>query len=304
MLKKMMHLAPALKLLGIALALAAAAVAGLAFWYFNRPLPEEVRDQPLFEGVTYTREIRREPHKMIIHVVKIDLDAPGIRFLVTPGDFQNGRAYKARTTSQFLDEFNVQLAINGDSPYPWSSSNPLDFYPREGDPVDARGITASRGKIITQSYQPGYVFPTIYITQDNRVSFNQPIGEIYDAISGLEMIVEDGHSVAVSERYEPHEFNPRTAIALDKSGRILILVQIDGRQPNYSDGATLPELADVVIKYGGYTSAKLDGGGSTALIIEGKDGRPVVLNSPVHTGIPGRERPIANHLGVFANRIN
>jgi len=31
-----------------------------------------------------------------------------------------------------------------------------------------------------------------------------------------------------------------------------------------------------------------------------RDGRPVQLNSPIDNRIPGRERPVANHLGIYA----
>jgi hypothetical protein len=93
---------------------------------------------------------------------------------------------------------------------------------------------------------------------------------------------------------------PRTALAVDKSGRRLVIVVVDGRQPNYSEGATLAELAEILLAHGGYTGMNLDGGGSTTLVMEGRGGRPALLNSPVDQRIPGRARPVGNHLGVFA----
>jgi exopolysaccharide biosynthesis protein len=81
------------------------------------------------------------------------------------------------------------------------------------------------------------------------------------------------------------------------------LIVVDGRQPNYSEGVTLPELTQIVIEHGGDAALNLDGGGSSTLVVEGPKGEPAVLNSPVHGRIPpGRERPVANHLGVFAER--
>jgi exopolysaccharide biosynthesis protein len=38
---------------------------------------------------------------------------------------------------------------------------------------------------------------------------------------------------------------------------------VDGRQPNYSEGVTLPELAQIAIDYGAYTALNLHGGGSS-----------------------------------------
>jgi hypothetical protein len=82
----------------------------------------------LFQGVEYIRDVRSEPRPLVIHVVIIDLDAPGLRFLVTPGD-PNGEYHipQARTTSNFLEEFDLQLAINGDFFDPWWSNVP-DFW--------------------------------------------------------------------------------------------------------------------------------------------------------------------------------
>ena len=82
-----------------------------------------------------------------------------------------------------------------------------------------------------------------------------------------------------------------------------MLFLIDGRQPSYSEGATLAELAQIILEYGGYNAVNLDGGGSSTLVIQNENGEPEVLNSPIHTRIPGRERPIANHLGIFASPI-
>ena len=48
----------------------------------------------------------------------------------------------------------------------------------------------------------------------------------------------------------------------------------------------------------------LDGGGSSTLVAEDEKKNPVLLNSPIHGRLPpGKERPVANHLGIFARRI-
>ncbi len=272
---------------------------GYAFWYTHRPLPDEVQKQQLFQGVTYTREVRREPSPLIIHVVEIDLQAPGIEFLSTPGTPTGGYEYPARTTSQFLSEFSLQLAINGDFFDPWRDFGPLDYYPHEGDGVNVRGMAASQGVVITEGYSPVYL--TLYISQDNRVSFGEPEGNIYNAISGHSIIVQGGVYIpAIAGNSYLEQPHPRTAIALDENGQTLIFIVVDGRQPNYSGGATIPELAEIIVEYGGYTALNLDGGGSSALVIAGDDGALEILSSPIHTRIPRRERPIANHLGVYA----
>ena len=95
---------------------------------------------------------------------------------------------------------------------------------------------------------------------------------------------------------------PRTAVGTNRNGRYIYLVVVDGRQTFYSQGATLAELADLMQDLGVAFAMNLDGGGSSAMVIEGADGLPMVLNSPIDNFIPGRERPVANHLGVHIGR--
>ena len=79
----------------------------------TRPQPPAT-NKILFQGITYVREVRLSPRPMVIHVISVNLREPGIAFLVTPGDPEIALPVEARTTTQFLDEFGVQIAVNGD----------------------------------------------------------------------------------------------------------------------------------------------------------------------------------------------
>ncbi|MDR7000100.1 phosphodiester glycosidase family protein [Neobacillus niacini] len=57
----------------------------------------------------------------------------------------------------------------------------------------------------------------------------------------------------------------RTAVALDKTGRNVFFVTVDGRQPGYSNGMNLTEFARYLVSLGAYQALNLDGGGSTAM---------------------------------------
>jgi hypothetical protein len=294
--KRMWRLVTALIMWLIALVLLTGS--GYSYWYHHRPRPELIHNKVLFEGITYTREVRTAPRPIVMHIITVALDAPGIGFFVTPSDPTEGRQLPARKTSQFLREFGTQVAINASFFTPFYVHWPL-YYPHIGDPVDVRGLAISLGQRYSppkESYTP------LYLTQDNRASIGQPLEDPYNVISGSPVFVKAGTIPDKLDRLkQPYKPHPRTAIALDKTQRRLMLFVVDGRQPNYSEGITLSELAQVVLKYGGYTAFNLDGGGSSALVIEGADGKPVILNSPIHLRVPpGRERPVANHLGIFA----
>ena len=73
-------------------------------------------------------------------------------------------------------------------------------------------------------------------------------------------------------------------------------VVVDGRQPTHSEGATLGELADVMIRLGSHDAVNLDGGGSSAFVFAppaGGDAK-ALRNKPSD----GHFRPVANHLGI------
>ena len=261
-------------------------------YYWGRPLPVTMHTEP-FKGVTYYRRVHFTPYPMVAHIVVVDLQAPGIGFLVTPGIAGEALPLKARTTSQFVRSTGVQIAINGDGFSPWWAKGPLDYFPHAGDRVAPNGYAMSEGV----AYGKKGSEPTIYFSKKGEASFT--LGDInpYNAISGNNMIVMNGVAVdGLDNSYAA----PRTAIGLDKTGTRLILFVADGRQPLYSQGATLYEMAQLMIFYGAVNAMNMDGGGSSTLVMRNSLGIIQVINSPIQTSIPGRERPVGNQLGIFA----
>ncbi|MFE3220187.1 phosphodiester glycosidase family protein [Streptomyces antimycoticus] len=62
---------------------------------------------------------------------------------------------------------------------------------------------------------------------------------------------------------------PRTMAGLVPKGR-LILATVDGRQPGVSEGFTLEETARFMRSLGAVQALNLDGGGSTAMAVNGR----------------------------------
>jgi exopolysaccharide biosynthesis protein len=272
-------------------------VGAIAIFDRGRPAPVP-RKQKLYEGVIYRRIVRVFPRPMIAHVIEIDTKVKGISFLVTPPDSKSDKPLNARTTSQFLDEFDLQIAVNGDGFDPWWSRSPVDYYPHVGDPIVPLGFTASNGDIYWNGENPGDIGiePTLYINRRNALGFNNRPGNIHNAISGDRMLLEKGEIVP---DLDDEELDPRTALGMNRNGRYLYIVVVDGRQPFYSQGATFQELAELLKDQGAFIAMSLDGGGSSTLVMEGGDGSAKILNSPIDNYIPGRERPVGNHLGVY-----
>jgi len=251
--------------------------------------------------VTYQRMAVTVPRLVSVHAIVVELDTEGVSFLVTPPDPGDELPLQARTTSSFLEEFGVQVAINANFFRPFRASR-FSYYPHAGDRVGVRGLAASRGKVYSGA-DPDYL--SLLISGTNRASLGSTGGKIWNAISGRELIVRDGRvQRRFSWRSRAHQPHPRTVVALDRERGRLFLVVADGRQAGTSEGLTLPEIGRLVVELGAADVLHLDGGGPTTLVIEGSAGRAEVLNSPIHQGEPGSERPVANHIGVYAPAIN
>jgi hypothetical protein len=225
-----------------------------------------------------------------MHTLAIDLQTAAVDFLVTPQS-QAGGVLCTRTTEEFLTEFRPAIAINGDGYFYLDALPGTPPSCTRGAAVQPNGYAASRGNVYSSRRGP-----TVYINQYNEITFNRLAGRVYNAVSGDRIVLVDGKPVPTLPINGLH---PRTAIGLSRNGRTLILMVIDGRQPGYSEGVDLAELARHLIAYGAYTGINMDGGGSSTMVIRTRAGNALVMNSPIDSSVPGKQRSVANHLGVF-----
>ena len=101
-------------------------------------------------------------------------------------------------------------------------------------------------------------------------------GRVAEGAAGFQRIVGEG-AVAVPPGGPLH---PRTAIGVDRTGRVMWLVVVDGRQERYSEGMTLHELGSFMRGLGCWNATNMDGGGSSVMGLVGSGGQLRVVNSP------------------------
>ena len=125
-------------------------------------------------------------------------------------------------------------------------------------------------------------------------------GRVWDAteaIGGAPILIKDG-GIRISNEAEAIPLDmtiarhPRTAIGWS-GGRRLILFVCDGRQPLWSMGQTLPELANTLRDLGCVEALNLDGGGSTTFVVQNN-----TLNHPSD----GRERNVSSIFAIVNAR--
>jgi exopolysaccharide biosynthesis protein len=95
------------------------------------------------------------------------------------------------------------------------------------------------------------------------------------AIGGGPIIVQNGKTFIANDievkftGKQKYDLHPRTAIGYDKKGRLYVLV-VAGRNQNAA-GASLLQLADIFKNLGCVEALNLDGGGSSCMLINGKE---------------------------------
>lgn len=111
------------------------------------------------------------------------------------------------------------------------------------------------------------------------------------AFGGGAMLVREGKAVD-SYSHEVAGNNPRSAIGIDKEGKTLYLVAVNGRQEE-SLGMRMSALADLMVSLGCYTAINLDGGGSTNMVAS------TAVNGELHTvNSPSENRKVSNAVGI------
>jgi hypothetical protein len=267
--------------------------------------------KPLFDGVTYHQKVRGGERPMVAHIITLDLTRPGLKMAITPPDRSMGMEQIAHTTSSFLIISGAQAAINAGyfNPVNGGSFNGEDYYPKEGQPVDVAGMARGGGLPVSPvEYDQDYRVTAILCIRGARVRINDGqrcAGRTSDAASAGPRLLTKG----VDTPLPPGEFfsdavkEPRTAVGLSANRKTAWLIVVDGRQEGYSMGASLPEMVTLFRELGAADAINMDGGGSATMAVADKSGTPKLLSSPIHTNVPGRERPVANHIIVFARAL-
>jgi hypothetical protein len=178
---------------------------------------------------------------------------------------------------------------------------------------EAYEVTVRRGKVVSVSEAPGRgaipqdavvllgreagaralrgLAPGTPVTVD--YAFESSAGVPFAFALGAYPLVR-GHAPLPGLDTEVAE--PRTAIGIAASGRVLHLLSTDGRE-NASSGLTVAELADLLRSLGCADGAYLDGGGSATLATRDLGGGRVRVRNNLDRG---QERSVPNGIAVFA----
>ncbi len=177
----------------------------------------------------------------------------------------NKRFFTARGALGFSDDGGIDIAwVTSRNDSLFNFAEPLENHP-EG-PVDSFDFSKAEPWDVDDALHAGPVLMhdgKIRVTSDEEVFFGSSIPNIH----------------------------PRTAAGYRNSGELVLLV-VDGRQVD-SRGVDLQELAILMKDLGCVEAINLDGGGSSAMVVDGK-----LLNRPAGTSI---QREVMSAIAVSVN---
>ena len=177
-----------------------------------------------------------------------------------------------QTLQMMVKESNALVATNASGHY----------YPRgySNYSINPVGSVIKDGKLyFAGSRAPDFGGGFVGFTFDNVLMLSKGTAEeVIEA--GMRDAVEFGPFLVVNG--EPSQIvgnggfglAPRTAIGQRKDGIVLLLV-IDGRSVGHSIGIDMNSMIEIFMRYKAYNAANLDGGGSSAMAVNG-----TIINKP------------------------
>ncbi len=247
------------------------------------------------------------------HALYVDLCGEGVRLAATEAGAQR------RTPSAWGRSVGAQAAINGDF-FRTDTATPVVYGQAVGGgrvwPARQTGAGAQyEGEWYYRDY--GWIAFGPGWTEFDHTKWAKRNVEIHEGfhgaalspevppgtvalVSGFPELVTEGarHRCAdptantcFPDRSDMRARHPRSAMGLTQDRRTFLLVVVDGRSGR-SAGMYGSELAWLMENLGAWQAYNLDGGGSSALWVQG----PGVVNNPSD----GSQRAVANHWGVLA----
>jgi exopolysaccharide biosynthesis protein len=253
------------------------------------PFPvDQLTTQSVAPGVT-RRIIRSTKGPWTINVLYADLNRCNTAEAVKGADSAIGRYKTTALLAALAMHERVVGGVNADF-----------FNLKDGSPtnlliVNGRMLTPPNGQPVLAFDSAGVPHILTFTLSDGRLAPFHP----KNAVGGRTVLVRDSAidaSVDTTGQVGFRDRNPRTAAGIARAGRQLILVTVDGRDPQNA-GMTLRELADLMLALGSRDALNLDGGGSTTFVYADPNsaGRLRIGN---HPSDKGGERTVGDALAI------
>jgi len=162
-----------------------------------------------------------------------------------------------------------------------AGGNPTQQYTVDANSCDESEIDPAGKDVVAAvaGTEPGNAVESLEVGETVEYKWRvHPMANGVTVVIGGNVTLVSGNQVSTDVTMNTGPFfeerAPRTAVCVREGGALLLVV-VDGRQPGYSIGWTPRQLADYLVSIGCIDAVNLDGGGSTALAVDG-----VLANRP------------------------
>jgi uncharacterized protein YigE (DUF2233 family) len=257
-------------------------------------------------SIQYHQETRVDP-PLHLHTVTVDLTDPKLVVKVIRGadDPDAGGPWQTKlaTVRAMAKREKLSAAVNASFFAPRESIEVLGkknpYF--TGNWATVTGWAMSDGELWgTQRSSVSLVVDSKGVVAIGRFSKLPP--DVRQVVGSDEQLVTAGKNTAHTK-----DLAPRTAVGVDRTGKKLVMLVVDGRRPDYSVGMTGLQVGEELVKLGCWDALMLDGGGSSTMVMPDPDRpqRMKIMNRPSDGhDLPldlSVERPVACAIGI-ANR--
>lgn len=230
------------------------------------------------DGVIYSKRTYKDENgkPVIAYVVRADLKKVEL-INATPGLGDTVGGVRSTTLKAMKDAaaagYEVYAGVNA------------DFFRISSD-YSPQGLCIRNGKLLSGTNERPWFgimkdgTPVIGSASDYNGSDSKYKTGLAEAVGGRQILVKNGYIYDIGGTNDFGTIrHPRTAVGIDADGNVILMV-VDGRQPSLSNGASLGDLASLMIEVGAVSALNLDGGGSSTFITSSTPGEYVTRNSP------------------------
>ncbi len=261
----------------------------------HRITPEQVTEAEVCDGVRYQILECKNAAGAPVRVFALFVDPAKAEFSV--GTANDG--YAGDTEIQTVKEQAESAIANGRRVV---AATNADFFDMFGNNAPA-GLCVKDGRSIANPDSMRNFFGMDLNGKPVIASYAEApelIGQLKCAVGGREIYLRGGELSELS-LCEPFSAicHPRTTVGIREDGTVIVMV-VDGRLPEYSNGATIVDLGRLMQSLGAERAINIDGGGSCTFLIN-LEGELTMLNRPADLVRPTELliRPIFNSIQII-----
>ena len=171
---------------------------------------------------------------------------------------KNTNKKRGSTVTELCEQYNAILGINASG-----------FYDPNGrgagnTPV---GLVLSQGELSGTRMYDRYQIAGMDLNHNFVAGYDLDLNNMRDAIQFYPILISENKNLA--DGSFGMGIQPRSCIGQNLRGDMMFLI-IDGRQIGHSIGITVPECAEILMRYDCYIAMNMDGGSSASMTYKGK----------------------------------